>query len=124
MTFKEFKNIYDTMWNESESTVVNVEFMTQYCPSVDISGTNKILWGNILYTVWWFQENGFGASLIKNNTSGSEFTVTKNGVTDSFRLTSTLNNPDKCNIAEYMKQFEKSFNMLCEIKELKAKLKS
>lgn len=124
MTFKEFKNAYDTMWNESESALINTEFMTQYCPSVDISGTNKILWGNILYAVWWFQENGFRASIIKNNTSGSEFAVVKDDVRDRFKLTATKNNPDKNNIVEYMEQFKKSFDMLCEIQELKAKLQS
>jgi hypothetical protein len=76
-----------------------------------------------LYAVWWFITNDFTGKIIKNNTAKTEYEITKNDVTDIFTLTATNQRPDKCDIKKYMELFNKSFNMKCELEQLKAQLR-
>ena len=118
MEFKEFLTTYEKVWKTSTAENPNKEF-EKYCQPITIC-TDKILSDSAMYAIWWFVENGFFGSLVRNNTSKTEWIVTRNNVTDNFTLTATLQSPKKCNIKAYMKEFEKSFEMKCEIEKLKA----
>lgn len=87
--------------------------------TIDVSMTYKDFDPSILKAITWLVDNGFEGTLTKYNTSGAEFRVTKNGVIDTLTLTSTVLNPKKVNILDYMKQFEKSFTMLGELEKLR-----
>ena len=80
--------------------------------AIDVSITYKDFDPSILKAIKWLIDNGFEGALTKYNTSGAEFQVTKNGVSDTLTLTGAVLNPKKVNILDYMKQFEKSFTML------------
>lgn len=88
--------------------------------AIDVSITHKDFDPSILKAITWLVNNGFEGTLTKYNTSGAEFRVTKNGVFDTLTLTSTVLNPKKVNILDYMKQFGKSFAMLEELEKLRA----
>lgn len=87
--------------------------------AIDVSMTYKDFDSSTLKAITWLVDNGFEGTLTKYNTSGAEFRVTKNGVSDTLTLTSTVLNPKKVNILDYMKQFEKSFTMLETLTELR-----
>lgn len=89
--------------------------------TIDVSITHKDFDPSILKAIKWLVDNGFEGTLTKYNTSGAEFRVTKNGVSDTLTLTGTVLNPKKVNILDYMKQFEKSFTMLETLTELRKK---
>ena len=72
----------------------------------------------------WLVDNGFSGKLIKYNTAVAELMLQKDGITDTLKLTNTALNSNKVNILDYMKQFDRSFEMLREITVLKSKLKS
>ena len=74
------------------------------------------------YAIKWFNDNGFKGKVIHQWVSETAFEVEKNGVTDDFRLTATLQDPKKCNIKEYMEQFNRSFEMKCQIVNMKKAL--
>lgn len=88
--------------------------------TIDVSITHKDFDPSILKAITWLVDNGFEGTLTKYNTSGAEFRVTKSGVTDTLTLTSTVLNPKKVNILDYMAQFGKSFTMLEELVKLRA----
>jgi methionine aminopeptidase len=121
MTFKEFKNQYEYVWNSAEMDNPNTEIAHRI--GFDISGTNKVLSDHALYAVHWFIVNGFEGKITKNNTAKTEYIVQKEGVTDTFTLTATNQSPTKCNIEKYMELFDKSFNMKCQLEHLKNELR-
>ena len=121
MTFKEFKNQYEDIWNTSKKDNPNIEIAHKI--GFDISGTNKILSNHALYAVYWLIVNGFEGKITKNNTAKTEYVVQKEGVTDTFTLTATNQSPTKCNIEQYMELFNKSFDMKCQIEQLKNELR-
>ena len=92
--------------------------------AIDVSITHKDFDPSTLKAITWLVDNGFEGALTKYNTSGAEFRVTKNGVSDTLTLTPHTLNPKKVNILDYMKQFEKSFTMLETLTELREKQKS
>lgn len=122
MDFKEFENTYRHIWKVSTVDNPNIEFAVN-CPNVDISKTKYEFVYNPLYAIWWFQKNGFTAKIVKDNSSGTEFVVSKEGTDDTFRLTSTMWYKEKCDIVSYMQQFEKSFKMKQEIERLREQVK-
>lgn len=87
--------------------------------AIDVSITHKDFDPSTLKAITWLVDNGFEGILTKYNTSGAEFRVTKNGVSDTLILTPHTLNPKKVNILDYMKQFEKSFAMLETLTELR-----
>lgn len=123
MVFKEFERIYKYTWKVSTVDNPNTEFAVN-CPNVDISKSKYEFAHNTLYAIWWFQKNGFTAKIIKDNSSGTEFVVSKEGIDDTFRLTSTMWYKEKCDIVSYMQQFEKSFKMKQEIERLREQVKA
>lgn len=118
MGFKEFLATYKKVWKTSTAENPNKEF-EMYCQPITIC-TDKILSDSAMYAIWWFVENKFFGSLVRNNTSKTKWVVTRDGVTDNFTLTATLQSPKKCNIEAYMKEFNKSFEMKCEIERLRS----
>lgn len=118
MEFSEFLAKYRYIWFTSHAMNPNKEF-EQYCQPITIC-TNKILSDSAVYAIWWFVQNGFYGSLITNNTSKTEWVVSRDDVTDNFTLTATQQNPKKCDIKSYMECFRKSFDMKCEIERLRS----
>lgn len=123
MVFEDFKKAYNSIWKTSMSNNPNMEFDC-ICNPIHITKTNKELSDSVLYVIWWFMENGFSGKLTVNNTSKTEFIVNKEGVEDTFTLTSANQNPNRCDIKQYMELFAKSFSMLQEIKRMKSELES
>lgn len=70
------------------------------------------------YAVNWFDDHGFDVVLEKRHVTADYFSVTKRGVSYKFRL--PLGDP-KINYRKVMEQFEKDFELLCEIEKLKQK---
>lgn len=118
MNFNEFKKLYEKTWDNSKAENPNAEFNDNF-KSFNIRRTNKVLSDSALYAIWYLNENSYTSYLTTNNTSKTEWTVTKDDTIDTFTLTSTNQNPKKCNIKEYMKLFEKSFAMKQEIEKLR-----
>ena len=120
MKYPEFKKLYREIWNSDNSDNPNKSFANAFFSAIELN-TNKELSDNVLYALWFFYNHKFIGTMTINNSSKTEFIVKRDGVTDTFTLTVTLQNPQKCDIKSYMEQFEKSFNMKCEIERLKAK---
>lgn len=89
---------------------------------IDTSKIRKYTTENEDYAIKWFNEHGFNGKVLHQWTTETSFEVEKDGITDTFRLTYTHRNPKKCIIEEYMKQFEKSFEMKVQIEKMKAEL--
>ena len=92
MKFPEFKKLYHEIWRVCATDNPNGEFTK----SVDISiviNTNKELSESVVYAIWYFNEHSFSGELTVNNSSKTEFSVNKDGITDSFRLTASQQNP-------------------------------
>ena len=119
MKFTEFKKQYQEILLVSTMDNPNVEFTKSVDSSIVIN-INKELSASVIYAIWFFNEHVFSGEITVNNSRKTEFSVNRDGVTDTFRLTSAQQNPQKCDIKSYMNQFEKSFNMKCEIERLKA----
>lgn len=68
------------------------------------------------YVVKWFDEHGFNGKLEKQFVSKTIFTISKDGITDKFELQQGIVFK---NIANYMKQFENNWEMLCELHKLR-----
>lgn len=67
------------------------------------------------YIFNWLEENGFDAVLEKQYISKMKVTVSKNGVTDKAEFRSG----DRFDVKSYMKQYGKSFELLCELQKLR-----
>ena len=89
---------------------------------IDITNLKKYTSELEDYAIKWFNENGFNGKVIHQWVSETAFEVEKDGVKDNFRLTATMMDKRKCNIKEYMEQFKKSFDMLCQINRMKKEL--
>ena len=70
------------------------------------------------YVIRWLNENGFSGTLEKQYLSKTHFTLTKNGVNDSLSLPQGI---EHMNIKGYMEGYGKSFELLCELMELRKK---
>ena len=119
MKFSEFKKLYQEIWRTDKSDNPNQSFAKALFGAIDIN-TDKELSDSVLYAIWYFYNHRFTGALTVNNSNKTEFTVNRDDVSDTFTLTVTLQNPQKCDIKSYMEQFERSFNMKCEIERLKA----
>lgn len=119
MKYPEFKKLYREIWNSNNSDNPNKSFANAFFNAIELN-TNKELSDNVLYALWFFYNHKFTGTMTTNNSSKTEFIVKRDGVTDTFTLTATNQNPQKCDIKSYMDQFEKSFNLKCEIERLKA----
>ena len=68
------------------------------------------------YVIKWFEENGFDGKLEKQYISKTRFTISKDGVTDHVELVQGITNMD---VVAYMEQYRKSFELLCELHQLR-----
>lgn len=68
------------------------------------------------YVIKWFNENGFDGKIERQYVSKTIFTISKDGITDRFELQQGIVFKS---ISNYMKQFEKNWEMLCKLQELK-----
>lgn len=89
---------------------------------IDVSSIRKNTSEHEEYAINWFNAHGFTGRVIHQWVTETAFEVEKDGVTDSFRLTATMQDKRKCNIKEYMEQFAKSFDMKCQIEKMKKEL--
>ena len=89
---------------------------------IDTSKIRKYTNEHEEYAIKWFNDHGFDGRVTHQWTTETAFEVEKNGVKDNFRITSTNMYPEKCNIKEYMEQFNKSFEMKCDIVKMKEEL--
>ena len=119
MKYPEFKKLYREIWNSNNSDNPNKSFANAFFNAIELN-TNKKLSDNVLYALWFFYNHKFTGTMTINNSSKTEFIVKRDNVADTFTLTATHQNPQKCDIKSYMDQFEKSFNLKCEIERLKA----
>jgi hypothetical protein len=103
-------------YNDSECYLVvdNLD-----CGNIDVSSTNKDIDKSLRKAITYLVDRGFSGYLTKYNTSGAEFVLQKDGITDTLKLTNRTLNPNKVNILNYMKQFDKSFEMLKELTTLR-----
>lgn len=69
------------------------------------------------YAEKWFKEHGFEFKILKQYLSKTNYEVTKDGVTDTFELSSSVTDGKL-----YMDNYGKSFAMKVEIDRMKAQL--
>lgn len=86
---------------------------------IDTSNIKKETSKHEEYAIQWFNDNGFTGKVLHQWVSETAFEVERDGVTDSFRLTYTMQDPRKCDIASYMEQFRKSFELKKQLVELR-----
>ena len=80
--------------------------------------TSKAKWEfskEIKYVIEWLDQNGFDAILEKQNTSKTVFFVSKGGVNDTLEITVSREK----DIKKHLSNFEKSFDLKCELYELR-----
>ena len=73
-----------------------------------------------LYAINWLEEHGFEVILNKRFVSVDRFTVSKDGVTDEFRL--PVGDPN-IDYRRLMEQFGKNFEMLRELTALRRRVR-
>ena len=81
-----------------------------------MTDTSKAKWEltkNDLYAIEWFNKNGFDVTLKKHQITKTIYDVSKDGITDSFSLPNGFN----YDIAGYMEQYNKSWELLVKIKK-------
>lgn len=72
------------------------------------------------FVIKWFNEHDFTGKLEKQFVSKTIFTISKDGVIDKFELPRVIAFKS---ISDHMKQFEKNWEMLCELQKLRKKHK-
>lgn len=80
---------------------------------IDISNAKWDLSKEEQYAVKWFNDNGFDGKLDKQFLSKTKFSVSKNGVSDTFELP---NGNPKIDMKSFMQQYAESFDLLCKLK--------
>lgn len=68
------------------------------------------------YAIKWFNDKGFDGKLEKQYVSKTIFTLSRDGITDKFELQQGIVIKS---ISKYMAQFEKNWEMLCELHKLR-----
>lgn len=64
----------------------------------------------------WLDDNKYNGKIFKQYVSKTIFEISKDGITDKFELPQGI---DFKQIKSYMEQFQKNWNMLCELKKLR-----
>ena len=64
----------------------------------------------------WLDDNEYNGKILKQYVSKTVFEISKDGITDNFELPQGI---DFKKIKSYMEQFQKNWNMLCELKKLR-----
>lgn len=73
---------------------------------------------NEKYVIKWLNDNQFEGKIVKQYVSKTIFEIEKDGIVDKFELPRGIEN-----ISAYMKQYQKNWNMLCELHKLNNLLK-
>lgn len=73
---------------------------------------------NEKYVIKWLNDNQFEEKIVKQYVSKTIFEIEKEGIVDKFELPQGIEN-----ISSYMKQYQKNWNMLCELHKLNNLLK-
>lgn len=68
------------------------------------------------YVIKWFNDNGFNGKIIKQYVSKTIFEIEKDSIVDKFELPQGI---VFNNISSYMKQFQKNWDMICELHKLR-----
>lgn len=68
------------------------------------------------YVIKWFNDNGFNGKIIKQYVSKTIFEIEKDNIVDKFELPQGI---VFHNISSYMKQFQKNWDMICELHKLR-----
>lgn len=85
---------------------------------IDLIKATRVLSNEEMYAIDWFNKHGFEGTLDRQYRRKARFTVTKNGVTDKFELLCC----EDYDIEGYMEQYERSFEMLCELTRLRTEM--
>lgn len=83
---------------------------------VDTSNAKWDLSKEEKYAIKWFEEHGFSAVLEKQYISKTIFTVSKDGVSDKYELTQGIKG---MKMADVMTQFQKNWDIYCQLLELR-----
>lgn len=64
----------------------------------------------------WLDDNEYNGKILKQYVSKTVFEISKDDITDNFELPQGI---DFKQIKSYMEQFQKNWDMLCELKKLR-----
>lgn len=64
----------------------------------------------------WLDDNEYNGKILKQYVSKTVFEISKDGITDNFELPQSI---DAKQIKNYMEQFQKNWDVLCELKKLR-----
>ncbi len=64
----------------------------------------------------WLDDNEYNGKILKQYVSKTVFEISKDGITDKFELPQSI---DSKQIKNYMEQFQKNWDVLCELKKLR-----
>ena len=90
---------------------------------IDVSKAKKELNDCELYAIKWFDNLGFNVKLTSQNSNGTGFYVTKNGISDTFRLTANRMYKYAADLELYLQQWYDSYLRKVENTRLKEELK-
>lgn len=68
------------------------------------------------YVIKWFNDNGFNGKVIRQYVSKTIFEIEKDNIVDKFELPQGI---VFNSISSYMKQFQKNWDMICELHKLR-----
>lgn len=85
---------------------------------IDLRLAKKDFSKNEKYVIKQLNDNQFEGKIVKQYVSKTIFEIEKDGIVDKFELPRGIEN-----ISAYMKQYQKNWNMLCELHKLKNLLK-
>ena len=83
---------------------------------IDIKDTKWDLGKEEKAAIKWLDNNGYNGKILKQYISKTIFEISKDGITDKFELPQSI---DSKQIKNYMEQFQKNWDMLCELKKLR-----
>ena len=83
---------------------------------IDISNVKWDFSKEEIFVIKWFDEHGFNGKIVKQYISKTIFQIEKNRISDKFELPQGIVFK---NISAYMNQYNKNFDMLCELQKLK-----
>lgn len=89
---------------------------------IDVSKARKDFNDCELYTINWFDNLGFDVKLKSQNSSGTEFAVTRNGVSDTLKLTANRMYKYAADLELYLQQWYDSYLRKVENIRLKEEL--
>lgn len=83
---------------------------------VDITNAKWDLSKEEKSVIKWLDDNGYNGKILKQYVSKTILEISKDGITDNFELSQGI---DSKQIKNYMEQFQKNWDMLCELKKLR-----